>query len=143
MTQIGEKCLFNTKVTYHTLCKNYNSRVGKIERADFAPGLRETICNEHTITDYLLAIKRITSPFSRYYAHYYACRPKVKQHFTTMCSEITCQTQIQNLFQINLIFSFCLLDTQQNSFFGEMAKIKRRGKCSHLIIGVWQTTPLA
>ena len=69
---------FNLKVTYHALCQNYNSRVAKIERAAFSPGLRETICNEHTITDYLLAIKRITSPFSRYYAHYYACRPKVK-----------------------------------------------------------------
>ena len=69
---------FNLKVTYHALCQNYNSRVAKIERAAFSPGLRETICNEHTITDYLLAIKRITSPFSRYYAHYYAFRPKVK-----------------------------------------------------------------
>ena len=50
----------------------------KMKGLSLGPGLRETICNEHTITDYLLAINRITSPFSRYYAHYYACRPKVK-----------------------------------------------------------------
>ena len=64
---VGGLVDFRKPDTIHIMssCQNYKSTVAKNERADFSPGFRETICNEHTITDYLLAIKRITTPFSR------------------------------------------------------------------------------
>ena len=65
-------------------------------------GLVETICNEHTITDYLLAIKRITSPFARYYAHYYACKHKVNIAFQNNLNRNYILSNLdQNLFQNN------------------------------------------